>query len=315
MPTTVACTCAALGSAGKLITESTGSAPRTFSSASLQHEFIYESLATKRPIASTNSITGGLAKMKSSVRNGSYLTQGAIAVQASPKELRRWLPRIFGGISGSNVVLSNNLPTFDVLVYRENGIFHYTDCMVAQAVLRGKTSSGGDKVEFMDFIVQLVGKQELIDITAWPATDPTMGVTADFLPYTFDESSATLAAVAVEYEKIDLIINNNLDVKFFNKPYPSCVRMTNREIRLDIQAAFTCDNLDTALAANTAAIAGTFSLATTGMSTVFSFPNLRNTFESPTIPGNTTFPQKFSLEAYASAADGINVTITQDDTP
>lgn len=315
MPTTVACTCAALGAIGKLISESTGTAPRTFADTSLKHEFIYESLQTKRPIASTNSITGSLANLKSSVRNGSYLTQGAIAIQASPEELKRWLPRIFGGISGSNIVLSDTLPTFDVLVYRENGIFHYTDCMVAQAVIRGKTSSGGEQVEFMDFIVQLVGKQELIDVTSWPATDPAMGVTADYLPYTFYESSLSLASADVEYEKIDLIINNNLDVKFFNKQYPSCVRMTNREIKLDVQAAFTCDNLDTALAANTGSIAGVFSLTTTGMSTVFTFADLRNTFESPTIPGKTTFPQKFSLEAYADAADGINVAITQDDTP
>ena len=315
MTTTVACTCAALGSIGKLITESSGSAPRTFADTSLEHEFIYESLQTKRPIASSGSITGSLANLKSSVRSGSYLTQGAIAIQASPKELRHWLPRIFGGISGSNVTLSDNLPTFDVLVYRENGIFHYTDCMVAQAVLRGKTSSGGEQVEFMDFIVQLVGKQELIDVTSWPATEPTMGVTVDYLPYTFYESNVDLDGLEVEYEKVDLIINNNLDVKFFNKPYPSCVRMTNREIRLNIQAAFTCDNLATALASNTTSIPGEFALRTTGMSTVFTFADLRNTFESPTIPGKTTFPQKFSLEAYADAADGINVAITQDDTP
>lgn len=315
MTTTVTCTCSALGSIGKLITESTGSAPRTFSNTSLLHEFIYESIGTKRPIASSGSITGSLAPTKSSVRSGSYLTQGAIAIQASPKELRRWLPRIFGGISGSNVTLSNTLPTFDVLVYRENGIFHYTDCTVAQAVIRGKTSSGGEQVEFMDFIVQVVGKQELVDITSWPGTDPTLGVTADFLPYTFYESSLSLDSSDVEYEKIDLIINNNLDVKFFNKRYPSCVRMTNREIKLNVQAAFTCDNLAAALAANETSIPGVFSLATTGMSTVFTFADLRNTFETPTIPGKTGYPQKFSLEAYSDAADGINVAITQDDTP
>lgn len=315
MPTTVTCTCSALGSIGKLITESAGSAPRAFSATSLLHEFIYESVGTKRTIASSNSITGSLANTKTSVRSGSYLTQGAIAIQASPKELRRWLPRIFGGITGSNVTLSNTLPTFDVLVYRENGLFHYTDCVVAQAVLRGKTSSGGDQVEFMDFIVQIVGKEERIDTTAWPDPEPTLGVTADFLPYMFYESNLTLGSLPVEYEKIDLIVNNNLDVKFFNKRFPSCVRMTNREIKLNVQAAFTCDNLDTALSANTTSIGGVFSLVTAGMSTVFTFADLRNTFETPTIPGKASYPQKFSLEAYADAADGINVAITQDDTP
>jgi hypothetical protein len=316
MPTEVTCTCSALGSQSKILTESTGTAPRTFNSSSLRHELIYETVGTKRPIASSGALTGSGADLTSSVRSGSYLTQGVIAVQASPKELRKWLPRIFGGvISGSNVTVTNTLAPFDVLVYRENGLFHYTDAVVAQAVLRGKTSSGGDEVDFMDFIIQIVGKEELIDITAWPDPEPSVATTADYLPYTFYESSLVLNSLDVEYEAINVTIDNNLDVKFFNKQYPSCVRMTKRSIKLGIQAAFTCDNLATALSMNTTAGTGTFALTTTGMSTSFEFAKLRNTFETPTIPGKASIPQKINLEAFAAAADGINVTVTQDDTP
>lgn len=301
---------------GKLLTESSGSAPRTFSSSSLFHEIIYESVGTKRPIGSTNSISGNAANMKSSVRAGAYVTQGVIAVQASPKELTRWLPRIFGGtISGTTVSLSNTLPTFDVLVYRENGIYQYTDAVVAQAVLRGKTTGGGEQIDFMDFIIQIVGKQELINTATWPATDPTIAVTADNLPYTFYETTLTLNTLPVEYEEIAMVVNNNLDVKHYNKQYPSCIRMTNRQIELSIKAASTCDNLSTALSQNTATGSGVFSLTTTNMSTVFTFDSLRNAFETSTINGKVIFPQKLSIEAFSAAADGVNVAITHDATP
>ena len=313
---TITCTCAALGSLGKLLTESSGAAPRTFNNSSLRHEFVYETIGTKRNIASSNAINGHVANLTSSVRSGTYLTQGAIAIQASPKELRRWLPRIFGGtITGTSVSLSNNLPAFDVLVYRENGIFQYTDAVVAQAVLRGKTSSGGEQVEFMELIVQVVGKEERINQVAWPSPEPALATTVDWLPYAFFDSNLVLNSLPVEYEKIDIIINNNLDVKFFNKRFPSCLRMTNREIKIGIQAPFTCDNLSTALSLNETAGSGTFTMSVPGMSTSFQFPGLRNTFETPTIKGRATIPQTLMLEAFAPAADGVNVVITQDDTP
>lgn len=313
----VACACSALGSQVRLLTESTGSsAPRTFDSSSLQHEVVYETVGTKRKVAASGAVNGTGVDLASSVRPGSYLTQGVISIPPSPKELKRWLPRVFGGVvSGSNVTVTNTLTPFDVLVYRENGIFHYTDAVVAQAVIRGKTSSGGDSVEFMDMLIQIVGKQELIDVTAWPDPAPSLTYTADWLPYTFYESGLVLDSLAVEYDAISMVVNNNLDVKFYNQQYPSCIRLSKRTIELGIQAAFTCDNLATALEANTADITGAFDLTTTGMATTFTFSKLRNTFETPNMSGPGSFPQKINLQALAATANGINVVITQDDTP
>ncbi len=212
------------------------------------------------------------------------------------------------------VGIKHTLP-FDVMIYRENGIYQYTDAMVAQAVLRGKTTGGGEQIDFMDLLIQIVGKQELINSTSFPVTDPTITNTTDNLPYTFYETTLTLNSLPVEYEEIALIVNNNLDVKHFNKQFPSCIRMTKRQIELQIKAASTCDNLSTALSQNTTAGSGAFSLTTTGMSTVFTFANLRNSFETSTMNGKVIFPQKLSIEAFSAAADGINVAITHDATP
>lgn len=313
---TVACSCSALGALGKLLTEDTGTAPRTFDNTSLRHEFIYETLGTERKLQKTNSVTGNLADLASSVRSRSYLTQGAIAIQPSPAQLTTWLPRIFGGpVDGTDIGLSNNLPEFDVLVYRENGIFQYTDAQVAQAVLRGRTSNGGDSLEFMDLIVNVVGKAELIDQVTWPDPEPSLPTTVAYLPYVFTETSFDLGVRNVDYEAITIIVNNKLDIRFYNNSTPSCIRATGRDINIGIQTPFTCDNLDDAESYNTTAGTATFTMASGNMSTIFAFPAVRNTFMTPTIPGKQTVPFKFGLEAYSPNTDGINVVITHDDTP
>lgn len=315
MPT-ISCSCSALGALGQLLTEETGTAPRTFSPTSLRHEFVYETLGTERNLQSTNTVTGNLANLASSVREKSYLTTGQIAIQPSPAQLSVWLPRIFGGpLVGTDVALSNNPPSFDCLVYRENGIFQYTDAVVSQAMLQGKTANGGEELEFMSLIVAIVGKEELINPGAWPLPEPALPTTIDYLPFTFWETELVLNGIDVEYESIKIMVNNKLDVKFFNKPFPSCIRATGRDIKIGIDAPFTCNNLTEALSLNTTAGTGQFSMASGNMSTVLDFPAIRNAFKTPTIKGKQTIPLEFNLEAYAPTTAGINVVITHDATP
>lgn len=313
----ITCSCSALGALGKLITEETGTAPRTFDDNSIRHELIYETLGTKRLLQYTGAITGSLSRFSGGVREKSYLSQGTIAVQPSPAQLTTWLPRIFGGpLVGTNVALSDNPPEFDVLVYRENGIFQYTDAVVAQAVLRGRTANGGKSLEFMELLINVVGKAEQINQVAWPVPEPALGTTEDYLPYMFFESELTLNGIEVEYEAFSMVVNNNVDVRFYNKNVAQCIRSTGRDIEMMVQAPFTCDNLTEALSLNTTSGTGQFKLetATANMSTIIAFPALRNTFETPTIPGKQTVPLKFGLEAY-SLLGNDEATITHDATP
>jgi len=316
MPTTIACSCIALGSLSKLLTESAGSAPRTFSQTSIRHEFLYETLGTERQLQFTNAVTGDVNALKTSVRPAPYMVQGQIAIQPTPKQLRTWLPRIFGGpITGTSVAVNNEIPSFDCLVYRENGFFQYTDAMVAQAVLRGKTTNGGEGVQFMELIVAIVGKQELISGVTWPATEPPLAYTADHLPYTFWESTLSLNGADVPYEEFTMVVNNMIDIRFFNRPTPQCLRGTSRTIQMDIRVPFTCADLAESLALNSVDHAGVFRLESGNCSTNFAFPALRNVFRTPTTPGRTMIPLKYDLMAL-SPSDGVaNVVITQDDTP
>jgi hypothetical protein len=311
---TVACSCSALGTLGILLSESSGSAPRTFDDSSDRHEVIYESVGSNRALEHTNAISGSLSKLISGVRQKSYLCQGTIAIQPSPAELTKWLPRIFGGpIVTTDVGLADEMPSFDLLIYRENGIFQYTDCVVAQALLRGKTSNGGTTSEFMELLVNVIGKSELINADPWPNPEPALATTIDYLPYMFPETTFAIGAVDIQYESFSMAVNNNLDVRFFNNRVAQCVRSTGRDIEIEIQAPFTCVNLAQSTALNTDEDTGTFLMAFDTMSTEFAFPAIRNEFSTPTIAGKQMLPLKFGLKAYATSALK-EVVITHDAT-
>ena len=310
MALTVACSCSALGALGRLLTETGPSA--TFDTNSPRHEFLYETIGSHRLLQNTGAITGTIARFVSGSREHSYLIQGTLAIQPSPAQLSHFLPRIFGGTPiGTSYPLADALPVFDTLIYKENGIFRSVDLMVAQAVLRGRTSNGGEGVEFMELLINVVGKSEAIDQDTWPDPEPALITTADYLPYTFWETTFAINSVDVEYSSFSMMVDNNLDVQFFNSRTPQCIRATGREIKLAIESPFTCPNLATALSLNTTADDGEFVMASGNYSTTFTFPSLKNVFQTPSIPGKQTIPLKLELEAYRTSAQA-EVIITHD---
>lgn len=312
---TISCSCIAIGQVGKLLSESGGTAPRTFDGSSLRHEFIYENVGTERMVQHTGAITGSLSRFDSGTRDSPYITQGSIAIQPSPAQLSQWLPRIFGGtISGTNIPLADVLPQFDLLIFRDNGIFQYTDCVVAQAMIRGRTSNGGKSLSFLEMIINVIGEEEQIDQVSWPVTEPDLATGVANLPYVFSEASFSLDGSNVEMESFSMMVDNNVAVKFFNKNFPSCIRGTRRDIKLDVKTPFTCDTLDSALLYNTVSDIGQLKFTTTGMSTTFDFAALRNTFKTPTIPGNQDIPMEYGFQAFRTASTP-EVTITHDATP
>lgn len=315
MPLTVACSCSAIGALGRLLTESSGSAPRTFNNSSLRHEFVYETLGSDRRLQESQAINGFLAPLISTVREKAYIPQGAIALQASPVEFGRWIPRIFGTESGGEYI-SNNLVPFDVLIYRENGIFQVTDAVVAQAVIRGKTSENAESVEFIDLIVQLIGKEERIGAPlAWPNPEPTLGTGVQNLPYTFWESDLTLNSDNLEFESFTMEVDNMVDFRMNNKRFPSCIRSMGRKITVEARLPFTCSGLAEALSLNTTTGNGALKFTTTGMSTEFVFRHLRNRFKTPTIPGRVNVPLDLILQAYTGNPNEGIVLINHDETP
>ena len=208
------------------------------------------------------------------------------------------------------ITLSSILPEFDMLIYRESHIASYEKCQVANAILRGRTTNGGDGLEFLELIVVIIGQEELIYQTGaanpWPAAEPPLVTTANALPYTFWESTIALNGVDVPYDEFSLGINNNLSVSFRNKQFPTCIRSTGRNVDLDIKAPGICDPIREALSLNTTEGTAQLSLATpspVSMHTDFQIPFARSTFETPNANGRGEIFTDISLEAFSDQGD------------
>lgn len=331
---TISCNCSAVGALSKMLTEDAGAAPRTFNSSSDRIEFLAETLGSMREIQHTNAITGTLSRSITGVRPHSYLVQGTIALQPSPSQLALWLPRIFGGTPGAlgsgtgldvdgdgkdrNYPLTNVLPKWDSLHYRENGIFQYTELQVAQAILRGKTSNGGEATEFMELILVVVGQQEIITqsggASPWPVTEPALPSTIDFNPYAFWETKFLMNGTELDYEQFTMTVDNMLAIKFYNKQYPTCIRSTGRRIRMDARLPFTCTGLARSLTMNTTTGTAEFRMETPNpvqFHTSFRLPYARSTFKTPTAAGRQDIPLEISVEGFSSTGND-EMAITND---
>lgn len=333
----VTCECSAIGSLAKLLTEETGTGPRTFTAASDRIEFLYEKLGTKRILQYTGAITGSISRFRTGVREHSYLTQGVIAVQPSPANLALWMPRILGGTLGAagsgaltdidadgndqEITLGNILPEFDVLVYREAHIAQYTNCQVAQAFLRGRTSNGGTGLEFMELVMVIIGQEEIItqfgDPSPWPVAEPPLQTGVEYLPFTFWEGDLTMNGIAIPHEEMTLGINNRLSIRFYNERYPSCIRSTGRDVTMKIKAPAVCDPIREALAMNAAEGVAEYTLGTPDPVTMhaqFQMPFARSTFETPTTNSREELSLDIMLEGYSSVGND-ELVVQVDQTP
>lgn len=331
----IACNCVSIGALGKLLIETSGdgSSARTFTSSSKRIEFVYETLATERNIKHNSAITGFLGNRLYGARQGSYLTQGIISLQMSPLQLNTILPLVLGGTPGSagsglgedldsdgadvNFPLSNNIPTFDALVYREAGIFQYRNLRAAQCVIRGRAVRGSDSNEFIEMILVCIGAQEIItksgDSSPWPGTEPALPTTANALPYQYHELDLLLDGTQYNVENFTLTINNNLMVKWFDNLYPGCIRSTGRDVTLDVELPFTCAGLAEVLAMHDADAQAEIRFSTpTGdvaYHTSFEMPYSLANFMTPTIEGRQDIPHKVRFTAFDSSGnDSLIVT-------
>lgn len=334
----ISCSCSAIGSLARILVEpsNTDCTPATFSDASERTEFLFERIGSKRNIAYTNSITGTISRLRTGVRQKSYLVQGVLSLQLSPHNADLWLPRISGGVLGAagsgaltdtdgdgndkEVTLSSILPKFDLLVYRESHIAQYTCCQVANAMIRGKTSNGGDGQEFIELIIVVIGQEEIItqdgEPSPWPATEPPLVTTPNALPYAFWESEISLNGIDIPYDEFSIGINNNLSVSFRNKLFPTCIRSTGRNVDMNIKAPGICDPIREALSLNETEGTAELNLSTpdpVSMHTDLQIPFARSTFETPNANGRGEIFTDLNIEGFSDQGDD-EVIIQNDST-
>lgn len=317
-------TCNAYGALSKLIVEG-GATPRTFDASSERYAILAETLTRNQPFQGRRRITGDLSQYNGAIRPHSYMVAGAIVLQCSPKDLHNWLPRalwnapgVSGGASTYTVGIDADDYEFDILIDRENGVFRYTDCRVAQLVIRSQTESGQqpENEELLEMIIYVMGKTETIDATTWPDPEPALTLDGAFSPYAHWEGVFTLNSHVTRFSQFQLAINNRLVPSFYNSLTPVCFRSAGRVITLDMPSPFTATTIDDAELLISASAAATlvFTHGVPGLSCTFSFPALRNNYKSPNVRNKGEIPLEFSLEAFRTSG-ATELTVTNDHTP
>jgi hypothetical protein len=305
--------CAALGSFARLLVQD-GSTPRTFNGSSERYAFIYETLGSRRTRQGRRRIVGSRDLYDRGMRPHSYVISGRLGLQPGPADLTKWLPRIFGStFSSGTLVPGDELPSFDMLIDRENGIWLYTNCRVASAIFTAGQKLGSEEEELIELALTIVAETET-DGQSWPGSPPEVPDAAANAPYGHWETSLTLNSNARLQDNFVLSIDNDIYMAARGSLTPNCIRAGDRSIRLTTRNPFTAATQAEALAMWSASLAGSLSFSSNNMSTVFSFPKLSNSYNTPNVTSKNEIPLELRLEAARTAADPT-VTITHDATP
>ena len=127
------------------------------------------------------------------------------------------------------------------------------------------------------------------------------------MPYVFGQGVLTLDSTAVPFDSFALSIDNRISVRMRNSLTPTCFLPTGRRVALNSTHTIAYDAWDAGIAGSLVFTAGAYSLTAT-------FPQLRNIYQPPTVPGKTEIPLELSFEALSTVATGYEIRFTNDST-
>lgn len=301
--------CSAMGYVAKMLVE-TGDESAVFDASSERYALLAENLKGKRILQGRNRITGDLSTYAAYVRQHSYFVQGTVVLQPGPADLDNWLPRIMGKAgSAGTYALDNVFSDFAILFHKENAIFRIDNCRTNYAVFQSRSAEGEEAEELVTLALNIFGIAEEVDGEAWPNPEPALTLTTSYIPYTHWEGAFTLGGSATDFRRFALAINNNLKPKFYSSITANCFRSRGRRITLQTENPFIEDTIDDAQTMLTTGMAGVLTFTNGNVSTQFSMPHLRNSYESPSISGKDEMPLELDLEALATASNNELVVV------
>jgi hypothetical protein len=309
-------TCAAQGVFGKILLEpktAEGDADPTFDGSSERYTFLYETMKAERELVGTRSIYGTRSQYQTQLSKVPYTPKGMLGLQPGPLDLDLLLPRILGEAESTDVfALSETLPIFDMLIYRDNGTFHYKNNRINQALFQGRSDSGEDEGNIVSLNMQVIGMDE-VTTTSWPGTIPAVPVSARNAPYIFSQGVLTIGATEYPIDEFKLSINNMLQIRHRNSLKPTCVFSAGREINLEIRSPFTAAAYTMMDSLYSTSSSATLVFTNGNMDTTFTFPALRSVIDPPTVRGKGEIPLSIKLQAFRTAG-ALELEITNDST-
>lgn len=298
-------TCGANGALARICFEP-GASPHTFDTNSEPYSIIQENVRLVSNWIEDPGLTGSRSVQYTQRRRGPSWIQGRIRMRMRPAELDLLLPRILGAseVPVDTFNVANDVPTFGILIDRVTQTFQYRDCKVARCIITGRSSAlQGDNPQPIELTLDILGRSRVLG-TSYPAL--TLGSTAPYLPYIFEEGAITLNGGARDLIDFQLIIDNRLRPRFVNSLTPVDIcPFGSRMVMLRTTTPFTSSELNLIGQAEGGA-AGSLVWTSSGtptISTTVSFGRLQTLDDNdPSINGQEEIPLITEMLASANGA-------------
>jgi hypothetical protein len=285
-----------------------GPSPHVFDTSSEAYEFLREDLSRTPTRIRSNGIRGTRSRASERTRPGPFQIGGSVTFNPDPAMLDLWLPRILGApAAGTTFAVAETLPSFGILIDRVTNTFQYKDCVVNQAVLRGRANGGGENPEPLELVIAPLfrGYEEG---TAFPAV--TLPTGANSAPYIFEDGVFTVDGIAYEIKAFAMAVSNALYARRVNSLYPTALCPTDRVVQLQAQVPYDAAGMVTNAAATKAA---TLTFTNGAMSFSISLAGLEMENPNPSVRGKTEI-DVMVVGLAASVATTKEIVVTNDST-
>lgn len=302
---------------GKMLFEP-AAAPHTFDANSEIYEFLSENLAKQGRIVGGNEVSGSRSHRSERTRAGASYFRGSVIKNISAGELLTLLPKMLGAAaSGTTFALDEDVPYFGILIDRDYGVFQYTDCKIDKWILRGRAPELGEDGEpdLLTLQLDIIASDEST-ATTWPVSPPSLGTTAAFSPYVFQDTCSTgitLSAATREAMEFVIVGDNKIKALYTNCLTPHSLVPRDRVILARFRVPWNSTNADLygqAVAGATASV----TLTNGAVSTVFTFGRLQVPAQSPFIRGKDTVDLVLDGQA-TMVSTTRELVVTNDSTP
>lgn len=297
-----------------------GASPHTFDSNSEIYEFLSHDIRKHGRIIGGKGIRGTRSRFKVRHREGAAFYHGTVHMYVSPADLVTLLPKMIGdSVSGTTFSLADELPYFGILTDNDYGTIEYTDCMVDQWVIRSRAPQFQEAGEPDMLYMSLSIVASNTASTSWPGTPPTLGTSAGYAPYAFQDctGAVTINGSTRHIEEFTLAGNNFLYAKYTNALTPHSIRPRDRQIGLTCRVPWNSTNADL-YDMSAAGAAASIAFTNGTVSTTFSFANMHVPAHGPA-PERGKTQVDLLLEGICTATGTGNssreLQITNDSTP
>ncbi len=285
-------TCTAVGWALKTIVDSSSS----FSDSSERYDVVLESLKRVRRFETSGISRGDGSMHADCVREKPSIVKGVIRLQPGMNALTPWFSRILRG--SGNGLLGDAIPTFNIMLHRENGVFLLSDCVVNVADFISRTGAARQIDEYLELRMEILGKAE--SMGSWPDPEPTY---TPEQPYSHHDSYFAIDGEVTEISSAHLRIHNNfIPSKFFQSLSPQCWRSKGRSVRLFVECPFTSQIHTTARAMADTPESVVLAYPRSGDGIYFSLPIARNNYQAPTVLDKGPYSLSMDLQGFRNQA-------------